>query len=353
VHEGSCPEVYLLMTPVSICLTTYNRAKVLPKTLNSLLAQTYGDFELIISDDCSPDETEELCREYARKDRRVKYYQNKTNLKMPGNLNAAIRRASGAYIANVHDGDVYDADLIRKWKLALDAVPEAPFVFNGYRAVQRDGSLRTVVQFSENQVAGATLAEYFFRTFSSCVWGTVMARASAYQRVGMFDPSFGFVSDVEMWLRLAYGSAVAYVPEPLIELVPREPNHPYFYFSWRILLWELAIFAKHWPKYRDLVTLDISRDSYVALVRRRCLRGLLSLIRHRQWPRVREGLAILRDSDDPVLRRIGLLFGNRNSQPVWFQPDCWRKIQLDGTTLLSPVPDTDSPESFQETDARQ
>lgn len=339
------------MIPVSICLTTYNRAQVLPKTLNSLLAQTYGDFELIISDDCSSDDTAKVCKEYARKDRRVKYYQNKANLKMPGNLNAAIRRAKGAYIANVHDGDVYNADLIRKWKLALDAVPEARFVFNGYRAIQRDGSVGTFVQFSENQVAGTTIADYFFRTFSSCVWGTVMARASAYRRFGIFDPSFGFVSDVDMWLRLAYGSEVAYVPEPLIELVPREPNHPYFYFSWRLLLWELAIFAKHWPIYRNIVTLNMPQGSYAALVRRRCLRGLLSLVRHRQWARVREGLAVLRDSDDSVLRTIGLFFGSRNSRPAWFQPDCWRKIRLDGASFFSPDPDTDSQESFQETDA--
>jgi glycosyltransferase involved in cell wall biosynthesis len=341
------------MVPVSICLTTYNRAKVLPNTLNSLLAQTYAEFELIISDDCSPDETEEVCREYARRDSRVKYYQNKTNLKMPGNLNAAIGRASGTYIANVHDGDVYHADLIRKWKLALDAVPEAPFVFNGYRAVQRDGSVRNFVQFPGNQVAGAAIAEYFFGTFSSCVWGTVMARASAYRRVGIFDPSFGFISDVDMWLRLAYGSPVAYVPEPLIDLVPREPTHPYFYFSWRILLWEFAIFAKHWPKYRNLIALEAPRDAYVALVRRKCLGGLLSLVKHRQWARVREGLAILQDSDDPVLRKIGLLFGNHNSRPLWFQPECWRKIQLDDTDFLCPVPHIDSLEPLQGRGPRQ
>src|SRR6266851_7432426 len=98
------------MIPVSICLTTYNRASVLPKTLDSLLAQTSSDFELIISDDCSSDDTQDICRRYAAKDRRVKYFRNERNLNMPGNLNAAIRRSTGVYIANLHDGDVYRTD---------------------------------------------------------------------------------------------------------------------------------------------------------------------------------------------------------------------------------------------------
>jgi len=60
--------IHLPMVHISNALTTYNRAKVLPKTLDSLLAQAYGDFELIISDDCSSDQTEEVYREYVRKD---------------------------------------------------------------------------------------------------------------------------------------------------------------------------------------------------------------------------------------------------------------------------------------------
>jgi glycosyltransferase involved in cell wall biosynthesis len=61
---------------VSICLLTYNRASELPKTLDSLLAQTHSDFELIINDDRSPDDTEAICREYEKKDTRVNYFKN-------------------------------------------------------------------------------------------------------------------------------------------------------------------------------------------------------------------------------------------------------------------------------------
>jgi len=106
------------MIPVSLCLTTCNRATVLPATVDSLLSQTFSDFELIISDDCSTDHTEEICRDYQARDPRIRYFRNNRNLKMPGNLNAAIGRATGEYIANLHDGDVYRAE---RWPAAWSA----------------------------------------------------------------------------------------------------------------------------------------------------------------------------------------------------------------------------------------
>lgn len=62
---------------VSIGLPTFNRSKSLERALDSLLAQTYVNFELIISDNASTDSTESICREYARKDKRIKYFRQK------------------------------------------------------------------------------------------------------------------------------------------------------------------------------------------------------------------------------------------------------------------------------------
>ena len=78
---------------VSLCLTAFNRAHLLPGTLDSILVQSFPDFELIINDDCSKDQTQEVCLEYMQRDSRIKYFRNETNLNMPGNLNAALRRA--------------------------------------------------------------------------------------------------------------------------------------------------------------------------------------------------------------------------------------------------------------------
>lgn len=318
------------MIPVSICLTTYNRASVLPKTLDSILSQSFGDFEVLVSDDCSTDTTEEICREYEAMDSRVKYFRNSRTLKMPGNLNAAIQRAKGTYIANLHDGDIYRPDLIAKWKGALDSVTDAPFVFNAYDSVNPDGTHKLYKESFESQVPGVHIATVYFRSLSCCVWGTVMARSEAYAQHGLFDPAFGFISDVDMWLRLARGRNVAYIAEPLITVTPRESDHPFFYYSWQHLFWQFGIYNRHVRAYRLLYPNDFRHfpDDAMQKLRRVFLWAMLWLIRYRKWERVREGLGIWRDSDEPVLRTLGTLFGNEKWQPSWYDQDCWAMARM-------------------------
>jgi glycosyltransferase involved in cell wall biosynthesis len=311
--------------PVSICLTTYNRASVLPGTIESLLAQSFPDFELIIQDDCSPDDTEAICRDYQGRDRRIKYCRNMENLRMPGNLNAAIRRAEGTYIANVHDGDTYRPDLIGKWKRALDEVPGAAFAFNEYEWVSEDGK-RTIHRMQEGgRMDGKKVALHFFATFSSCVWGTVMARRTAYEKEGLFNPAYGFISDVDMWLRLAHGRDVAYVPEPLITLTPREPDHPYAFVNWRTHFWTLGMYVEHLRRYESILPKEVARfaKEYPGRRRRLFMRDMAICIKHMRWDRVREGLAILRDADDLFLKTLGSCFGDRAHLPDWYDRNAW------------------------------
>lgn len=318
------------MIPVSICLTTWNRASALPETIESLLAQTFSDFELIISDDASSDNTEEMCRNYETKDKRVRYFRNDRNLNMPGNLNAAIQRARGSYIANVHDGDVYRSDLIAKWKAALDAVPSAAFVFNAYKVAQADGSDRVYRMPFALRVPGEEIALHYFRTVTSCVWGTVMARSSAYEEAGIFDHSFGFISDVDTWLRLTYEADAAYVDEPLITLGPRPEDHPFRHGLWQSAFWAFGIYTKHLQGYRHKLplTAEYYRSVYPKTLRRYFLKTLLSCLKHRRWARVREGLAIWQDANDLVLKRIGCTLGHRQWQPEWYEKKWWTMTHL-------------------------
>ena len=89
---------------VSIGLPVYNGEKFLKETLDSILAQTFEDFELIISDNASTDRTEEICKEYAAKDRRIRYYRNKENLGAGWNNNRVFELCTGEYFKwNAHD----------------------------------------------------------------------------------------------------------------------------------------------------------------------------------------------------------------------------------------------------------
>lgn len=228
--------------PVSIVLTTFNRAGSLGPTVRSILGQSYTDFELIISDDCSTDDTSRVANQFARRDPRIRYRRNETNLGMPRNLNAGIRASYGWYVANVHDGDVFEPEMIAEWVRALDRCPEAAFVFNAYRVRSLEGVPTVFRESIGSCICGRVLLEqlFFWRwRFYSPVWGTVMARRAAYEAVGLFDPQYGFVADVDMWMRLAERYGVAYVDRPLIRLadprtLPRQ-NAPSFWAERRLL----------------------------------------------------------------------------------------------------------------------
>jgi glycosyltransferase involved in cell wall biosynthesis len=221
-----------------VVVTTWGRAARLPATLDTILAQDFRDFELIVSDDCSPDHTEAVGRDYERRDSRVRYRRNPKNLRMPGNLNSAIAEARGELIANLHDDDLYRSDLLSRWVAALDRYPTAGFVFNAYREVDRQGRTRLHALAMPPCMPGRDfLRRFFVSQWGSPIFGTVMARRACYQAVGPFDPGYSMNSDVEMWSRLASRFDVAYVDEPLITITPREPEHVLA----RHYLWEISV----------------------------------------------------------------------------------------------------------------
>lgn len=210
---------------VSVVLTTYNRADSLRETVLSILGQSFQDFELIVSDDCSPDHTCRVVEDLQETDNRIIYRRNKRNLGMPGNLNAGIALARGDLIANLHDGDVYVDRLLARWSDALEACPTAAFVFNGYRYLDERGfeAGRSSAGLPACTPGHYLLEKVYFRSplFNSVVWGTCMVRREAYEALGLFNPAYGFWSDVEMWMRLCEEFDVAFVDEPLIALPSR------------------------------------------------------------------------------------------------------------------------------------
>lgn len=94
---------------VSIILTTYNRAYILPRTLDNLMEQTYSNIEIIIIEDCSDDKTSEVVKSYITSGKKkfpLKYYRNSKNLGLPGARNIGIRHAKGKYITFMDDDDL-------------------------------------------------------------------------------------------------------------------------------------------------------------------------------------------------------------------------------------------------------
>ena len=318
---------------VSICVLTYNRADRLALTIDSLLAQTVANVEIIISDDCSNDggATESICRDYARRHTNIRYIRNRDNLGMPGNLNSSLQAASGKYLMNLHDGDSYRSDLIEKCYAALEAHPTAGFVFNAYRTTEPGGQSIVYRESYPPLIPGRQLGERLLSRWDSCVFGTVMARREIYERLGWFDPQFGNFSDVDMWLRIARDHDVAYVDAPLMDLMPRDPGRFYAFVHWRVIFWMMGIHTLNLQRYQDVapeVTLSLT-ERYGRRRRQYWLYNMLLCIKHRRLDRVREGLAIWRDSDDALLRMAGRLLGRDADLPDWYEPgEYWNMARL-------------------------
>ncbi|MDF5706847.1 MAG: glycosyltransferase family 2 protein [Nostoc sp. S4] len=108
---------------LSIGLPVYNGEKFLRLAIDSLLAQTFEDFELIISDNASTDKTEEICRAYAKQDQRIRYYRNDYNIGCARNFNRVFELSSGEYFKWAAYDDLHAPDFISKCVEVLDKDP--------------------------------------------------------------------------------------------------------------------------------------------------------------------------------------------------------------------------------------
>jgi glycosyltransferase involved in cell wall biosynthesis len=211
---------------ISVVLVTYNRARLLDATIEAIVHQSLTDFELIIADNASPDDTEEVCRRWAERDGRIRYYRRSHNVGMLKNMTLGIRDSVADYVAILHDDNVYDPTLLAEWKACLDENPNAAFVFNGYQALDTRGHPTRVYRTPlARSSPGSVLLERFYFTdwrFTSPVYGTAMFRRTAYDKVGGFDERYGPWTDVDLWMRLAEEYAVCYVDAPLISVTSRE-----------------------------------------------------------------------------------------------------------------------------------
>jgi glycosyltransferase involved in cell wall biosynthesis len=105
---------------LSIGLPVYNGEKFLQESLDSLLAQTFTDFELIISDNASTDNTETICRTYAAQDQRIRYYRNETNIGCACNFNRVFELSSSEYFKWAAYDDLHAPDFIEKCMEVLE-----------------------------------------------------------------------------------------------------------------------------------------------------------------------------------------------------------------------------------------
>ncbi|GJL63794.1 MAG: hypothetical protein NPIRA04_24480 [Nitrospirales bacterium] len=148
---------------VTIGIPTYNRANAfLPQALESAIAQTYENLEIIVSDNCSTDNTETVVKGYG--DPRIKYFRHGKNIGPLGNSNFCLEQAQGEYFLQLHDDDVIDPDFIEVCMKAERTFPGVGVIRTGVRVIDGEG---TVTQSNPNTVEGSLLKDFFLAWFEN------------------------------------------------------------------------------------------------------------------------------------------------------------------------------------------
>ncbi len=127
------------MSKVTIGLPVHNGSNYLAAAIESILAQTFGDFDLVISDNASTDATEQICRAYAKQDRRVRYVRQRTNLGAAGNHNVLVHMSESPYFKWAAHDDVLGPEFLDTCVKALDQNPLAVLASPGSCYIDENG----------------------------------------------------------------------------------------------------------------------------------------------------------------------------------------------------------------------
>jgi glycosyltransferase involved in cell wall biosynthesis len=144
------------MSKVSILIPLYNAEKYIAQTIESVLNQTFQDWELLILDDCSTDNSYQVAKEYEQKNKRINVRQNAQNLGMMGNWNEGIKHCKHEYFVKLDADDTWHPELLEKSIEILDKIPEVGLVFTKYVNIDENGviipnSEITLPDFAQNK----------------------------------------------------------------------------------------------------------------------------------------------------------------------------------------------------------
>lgn len=176
---------------VSIVLPTYNGEKYLRESLDSVLDQTFSDWELIVVNDCSTDETAEILDEYAAKDSRIRILTNKTNQRLPRSLNIGFREARGKYLSWTSDDNRYFPEAIEQMVQELESDKHCPMVSADMYFMNADGNIIGSQQYDDYKIWA-----------QDSVGACFLYRREARSEVGGYDPNFVYVEDYAYWLAI-------------------------------------------------------------------------------------------------------------------------------------------------------
>lgn len=203
------------MPKVSICVPTCNQPGLVRRTLESILAQNFEDYEVIVTDDSDGGAISELVSSID--DKRILYYKNERQLGSPTNWNRAISLAKGEYIKVIHHDDWFpNKDCLMQFVKLLDEHPSSVLGFSSSYACQSDGSVAYVHAPSTAQLEELR-ADPSYLVFNNYI-GAPSATIFRNKEHTLFDENFKWLVDIDFYITLLSSScsSYSYTSDPLI-----------------------------------------------------------------------------------------------------------------------------------------
>lgn len=195
---------------VSVLIPTYNRASMVREAIQSVLDQTYQDFEIILIDDGSTDDTPGVIASF--NDPRIRYFYQQ-NQGRPLARNHALKEADGDFITFLDSDDLYLPHKLQMQVDYLKSHPSVEMVYAGTKRVLMDG---TFVDNLQTEQAG--------HIHQLLLWGcsiatpSVMMRSEVMKQVGYFDDALPILEDIDYWLRIAKEHEIGVIPNVLVHV---------------------------------------------------------------------------------------------------------------------------------------
>lgn len=190
---------------VSIVLPTYNGSRHLSESIESCLAQTHADLEVIVVDDASDDDTPEVLRRC--RDPRLRILRHETNRKLPAALNTGFASSSGNFLTWTSDDNRYHPDAISKMLAALHRNPEAGLVYAGFRLIDPSGNVTRTVEAEPPRML----------VRKPVVGACFLYRREVYEQIGDYRQERAGIEDYDYWLRVAARFTIVALPEILYD----------------------------------------------------------------------------------------------------------------------------------------
>ena len=225
-------------TKVTVLMSVYNGEKYLKEAIDSILNQTFNDFEFLVVNDGSTDKTEDILQAYD--DLRIKIINNGKNIGLTKSLNKGLKLAKGEYIARMDADDISMPGRLEREVEFLDKNPAVGLVGTYYLMINRKGNvLHTMKCLTES----VELKEKLLRNNQFC-HGSVMFRAECIKNLGSYREELG--QDYDLWLRISENYEVANIFE--------------FLYKWRLDINSISVTKKSIQDKYTLLAIELAKE---------------------------------------------------------------------------------------------